>query len=183
MALYHESGLQLDLPDGAHVRLGSTDSYRPLSGQHLKEMDFAWLHDDRLVLLELKDFSLTTDALSPTDFLPVKEQASPRRFDDLVAKITDTLMMLLAAWGATRWGQGLRAELPEPMRQPLKLVVAVAVNLPAHLKVHLTALRAALNDRVRARLKLADVASVALLDYDTLLQRPTFSPYVRRLPA
>jgi hypothetical protein len=36
MAVYEESGLRLDLPDGAHFRFADTDSYRPLSGRFLK---------------------------------------------------------------------------------------------------------------------------------------------------
>jgi hypothetical protein len=64
MAVYEESGLRFDLPDGAHFRLATTVSYRPLSGQSLKEMDFAWLHEGKLVLLEVKDFTLTSEALA-----------------------------------------------------------------------------------------------------------------------
>lgn len=181
MAVYEESGLRFDLPDGAHFRLATTASYRPLSGQSLKEMDFAWLHEGKLVLLEVKDFTLTSAALCATDFVPVKDQPNPWRFDELVTKITDTLMMLLAGWGGTAWGNGLVAELPSQARVPISLVLAVGLDMPAQLKVHLSALRTALNARLQGRLKLLNVQSVALMDYDLMVSRPTFRPYVSRL--
>jgi hypothetical protein len=181
MAVYEESGLRFDLPDGMHFRFADTGSYRPLSGQFLKEMDFAWLHQGSLVLLEVKDFTMTRAALAATDFVPAKDQPNPWRFDELVKKITDTLLMLTAGWGETEWGRKLAAELPAGARKALKLVLAVGLDMPADLKVHLPALRIALNDQLRGRLKLVDVQSVALMDYDTLVSRPTFKPYVARV--
>jgi hypothetical protein len=182
MTIYEESGLRLDLPDGAHLRLAATAAYRPLSGQHLKEMDFGWLHDDRLVLLELRDYTTTTLPLSGTDLVPDKDLPSPHRFDDLVSKLTDTLLMLAACWAGTDWGQKLQAELPEAAKQPLKLVLAIGLDLPLHLRVHLPGLRAALNARMKGRMQLLGIEAVAVLHYDTLLQRSTFSPYIQRLP-
>ena len=183
MAVYEESGLRLDLPDGAHFRLAATTSYRPLSGQSLKEMDFAWIHEGRLALLEIKDFTETTAMLAGTDFVPVKGKPSPRRFDELVGKITDTLMMLLAGWSGNDWGKDLCAELPVAARKPIKLVLAVGLDLPVELRAYLSALRIALNARLQGRLKLAGVEAVALMDYDTLISRPTFKPYVARVAA
>ncbi|MBC7213752.1 MAG: hypothetical protein H5U28_00850 [Burkholderiaceae bacterium] len=181
MAVYEESGLRLDLPDGGHFRLAATAGYRPLSGQYLKEMDFSWVHEDKLVLLEVKDFTQTTAMLAAADFVPVKNQPNPWRFDELVGKITDTILMMLASWSGTAWGKSLAAELPAAVRKPIKLVLAVALDLPANLKVYLGALKTALNDRLKGRLKVAGVEAVALMDYDTLISRPTFSPYVSRL--
>ncbi len=89
--------------------------------------------------------------------------------------------MMLAGWSGNTWGKGLQSELPVPVRKPIKLVLAVGLDLPAHLKVHLGALRTALNHRLKGRLKLVGVEAVALMDYDTLISRPTFSPYVSRL--
>lgn len=181
MAVYEESGLRFDLPEGAHFRLAAAASYRPLSGQYLKEMDFCWVHEGRLVLLEVKDFTATTAMLNGADFVPAKNHPNPWRFDELVCKITDTLLMMLAGWSGNPWGKGLLAELPAAVRKPVKLVLAVGLDLPAHLKVYLGALKTALNDRLKGRLKLVGVEAVALMDYDTLISRPTFSPYVSRL--
>ncbi len=181
MAIYEESGLRFDLPDGAHFRLATTASYRPLSGQSLKEMDFAWLHENKLVLLEVKNFTLTSTPLVATDFVPIKGQPHPWRFDELVNKVTDTLLMLSAGWGRTGWGNGLAEELPNEARVPITLVLGVGLDMPAELKVHLSALRTALNARLQGRLKLIDVQSIALMDYDLMITRPTFSPYVSRL--
>jgi hypothetical protein len=181
MAAYQESGLRFDLPANAHFRFADTNSYKPLSGLSLKEMDFAWLHDGRLILLEVKDFNASKAVLADTDFVPVKGQSDPWRFDALVRKVTDSLMMLQAAWAGTSWGKNLAGELPPAARAPLDLVLAVGLDMPAHLKVHLPALRIALNARLQGRLRLVGVKSVALADYDILIAQPEFSPYVARI--
>lgn len=60
MATYVESGLCLDLPDGQHFRFADLPAYKALSGQHLKEMDFAWIADGKLVLLEVRSYAQIT---------------------------------------------------------------------------------------------------------------------------
>ncbi len=182
MSTYVESGLEVTLPDGEHFRFESLASYVSLSGQHVKEMDFAWLHDGKLWLLEVKDFKQVTDPLTIGDFIGTKGQPAPRRFEELVTKITDSLLMLMAAWAHTGWGSALKAELPAKARKPLPLRLIVAIELPATLAVHLGALKTALNDRLRGRAAMADVPVVTLLDYARLVAHPVTSPYVRLAP-
>jgi hypothetical protein len=182
VATYVESGLELNLPDGEHFRFASMATYSQVSGQQVKEMDFAWLHDGKLWLLEVKDFKQVTDPLTMGDFVAVGGKPAPRRFEDLVTKVTDSLLMLLAAWAQSGWGRKLAAELPAAARRPMPLKLIVAIELPAALAVHLGALKTALNDRLRGRVAMADVPVVTLLDYARLAANPATSPYVRLLP-
>lgn len=59
----------------------------------------------------------------------------------------------------------------------MKLVIAV--DLPAHLAIHLQGLRDSLNDRLRGRIALADVSSVVLIDYARLVANPMFSAFIK----
>lgn len=171
MATYTESGLQFNLPDGEHFRFATLPSYIPLKGHNLKEMDFAWihqgLHQRQLVLLEVKNFS-------GVSLLPYQ-----KLLDNLINKITDSLMMLLSGWSGGTWGNAFVPQLPIAARNPVPLILAVALDLPDNLRVHLSALRTALNARLKGRLQLANVQSIALMDYTTLRQNSLFSQYIR----
>jgi hypothetical protein len=166
MAVYEESALRVDLPDGSHFRFADLATYRGLSGQNLKEMDYAWLESgdgSGLVLLEIRSYAQVTETLTTRDFAK-----GARRFEALVDKVTDSLLMLGAAWAATRTGHDLSKELPEAARAPCPLRVILAVELPSALATHLGPLRDALNHRLRGRLQLFDVRAAALLDYARL---------------
>jgi hypothetical protein len=181
MAIYEESGLRLELPDGEHFRFADLPAYQALCGQHLKEMDFAWIIEPHLVLLEVRDYRRLVETLAGDDFLPRRRAEPPRRFQALIDKVTDTLLMLLAAWAGTASGQALRRQLPEAARHPKPLHLIVAIELPATLTTHLGPLRDALNQQLRGRIALADVSRVTLLDYDRLVTHPLFSPYLRKI--
>lgn len=180
MALYQESGLSIDLPAGQHFRFADLPAYRKLSGQRLKEMDFAWIADGALFMLEVKDYGQMTAALSGAHFVPVIGQAVPFRFQGLVDKVTDSVLMMLAAWADTACGRELRNALPSSAsgRVPIKLIIAL--DLPAHLSVHLQSLRDSLNEHLRGRIALADVSSVVLMDYTRLVSNPAFSAFIKR---
>ena len=107
MATYEESGLRLTLPDDQHFRFADLAPYRSLSGQHLKEMDFAWIDQGKLILLEVRSYAQVTETLTGPDFMPTKGRAAPFRFQALLDKVTDTLLMLAAAWAGTGWGRTL----------------------------------------------------------------------------
>lgn len=179
MAIYNESGLRLDLPDGQHFRFVDLPAYKPLSGQHLKEMDFAWIAGGKLFLLEVRSYAQITETLIGADFIPVKGQPTPYRYQALIDKVTDSLLMMLAAWAGTDCGREIRTALPATTKSRLPLKLVIAVELPAHLAVHLPGLRDSLNERLRGRIALADVRSVALLDYSRLLAHPLFSAFIK----
>jgi hypothetical protein len=179
---YPESGLILDLPDGQHFRFADLPPYKSLSGQHLKEMDFAWLADGKLFLLEVRSYAQVTLTLTGSDFLPTKGQPAPYRFDVLIDKVTDSLLMMLAAWADTAQGQAIRDALPAGARVRLPLKLVIAVDLPTKLVVHLQGLRDSLNERLRGRIALADVRSVVLIDYARLVSDPIFSGFIKLQP-
>lgn len=179
MATYTESGLKVELPEGQHFRFADLPAYRALSGQHLKEMDFAWVHDGTLFLLEVRSYAQVTTTLTGADLLPVKGQPAPFRHQALIDKVTDSLLMLLAAWADTERGKAIRTSLPAPAQSKLPIKLIIAVELPAALSVHLQGLRDSLNDRLRGRIALADVRSVVLIDYTRLVTNPLFSPFIR----
>lgn len=164
---YHESGLQVTLPNEEHFRFATLPSYIPLKDQHLKEMDFAWIHQGKLVLLEVKSFS-------GVSVLPYQ-----KLLDNLINKVTDSLMMLLSGWSGGAWGRAFVPQLPVAAQTSTSLILAVALDLPIHLQTHLNPLRDALNNRLKGRLQLANVSSVTLMDYSRLRKNPLFSPYIR----
>lgn len=179
MARYNESGLTFDLPDGQHFRFSALAAYQRLSGQHLKEMDFAWVADGKLYLLEVRSYAQVGSALAGTDLVAPVGQAKPHRYEALIDKITDSLLLLLSAWANTHTGQSIKAELPAVARARLPLKLVVALELPASLTVHLPVLRDSLNERMRGRMALADVRSVAILDYTRLLADPKFGALIK----
>lgn len=76
VAIYNESGLTLDLPDGRHFRFADLPAYKLLSGQNLREMDFAWVDAGKLFLLEVRSYAQVSTTLTGADFVPVKGQAA-----------------------------------------------------------------------------------------------------------
>ncbi len=140
MAIYNESGLTFDLPDGQHFRFS---------------------------------------ALAGADLVALNGGAKPYRYQALIDKLTDSLLMLLAAWADTDLGLTIKAELPLLARSRLPLKLVIALDLPAELTVHLPVLRDSLNERMRGRMALADVRGVALIDYPRLLANPVFGAFIK----
>lgn len=182
MATYSESGLVLNLPDGHHFRFADLPSYKSLCSQHLKEMDFAWLAGGKLFLLEVRSYGQVTQTLTGADFVPIKNQPTPFRFQTLVDKVTDSLLMMLAVWADTKQGQAISGDLPVGARVRLPLKLVIAVDLPTSLSVHLQGLKDSLNARLRGRIAMSDVRSIVLIDYGRLVTDPTFSGFIHLQP-
>lgn len=182
MAIYQESGLRFDLPDGQHFRFADLAAYKAVSGLSMKEMDFAWIEGGRLFLLEVRSYAQVGTTLTGADFLPAQGQATPFRFQALIDKVTDTTLMLLAAWAGTAWGAQLRADLPTAARTPLPLKLIIAVELPPTLTMHLQGLRDSLNARLQGRVGIADVPRIALVDYGRLVADPVFGGRISAVP-
>ena len=149
-------------------RFEQLQSYRSLSGQFLKEMDFAWCYNSRLYLLEVRDYRDLDKTLHLDDLVPPGGGNSPRRFSQLIDKLTDSLLMLFSVWAGTQRGALLAAELPVLAQRPTSMRLIIALGLPAHLSTHLGVLSDAINARVHGRVALADITRVAVLDYDRL---------------
>ncbi len=178
---YVESCLDVYLPDRQHFRFADLPSYQKLKGQNLKEMDFALVSGGKLYLLEVRSYQQLVDDLAGSDFVPAKGRATPYRYLTLARKVTDSLMMLMAAWAGSPSGCGpaIRGDLPVCAASSLQVILTIAVDLPKHLTPHLSALRSSLNASLRGRMALAGVESVAVIDYQTLVGDPLFGQFIR----
>ncbi|MEA3641702.1 MAG: hypothetical protein VBE63_17440 [Lamprobacter sp.] len=130
-------------------------------------MDFAWYHDSRLCLLEIRDYRNLRSALAATDLVPRSKEAAPHRFTTLVDKVTDSLLMLLAMQANTLKGKQLAADLPTFAKTRKSLTLIIALGLPDNLRVHISSIRTSLNAKIKGRIALADIDSVAVLDYQS----------------
>jgi hypothetical protein len=176
MAQYDESGLRLFLVENEHFRFQDLATYQMLKGQRLKEVDFCWherseqnhngqaVQQSRIILLELKEFTRSRSTLLASDFTD-----KAHRFETLINKIVDSLLLLAAAWLGTEKGSTLFAELPAFARQRLPIKIIIGLDLPATLRTHLGVLRDKLNARLRGRMALLDIDRVAVLSYQQLL--------------
>jgi hypothetical protein len=179
MAQYDESGLRLFLNDKAHFRFESLSAYSLLKGQRLKEVDFCW-HDtddnqNRLILLELKEFSRSRDKLGAADLTD-----KAYRFETLINKVVDSLLILAAAWLGTQKGLPLRGDLPPFAQQRMPLKIIIGLDLPVHMASHYGVLRDKFNARLRGRIALFDIESVAILNYQQLLLK--YAQFIQRIP-
>ncbi len=164
MPVYAEPGFSVALPDWLSFRLQDCESYSTLCGQGLSEMDFGWWEDapqPTLWLLEVKDYG----HLAPEEQLP--EHLIPK----LVAKATDTLLLLAAAWIPTGRGQDIARWLPEPCRSfpaaPKRLKLVFALRLPPERRALVPALKDKVNQQLRGRIGLFDLKQVILVDHET----------------
>ena len=130
----------------------------------------------------MRSYSQVTTTLTGSDFVPAKGQPVPHRFQALIDKVTDSALMLLAAWAGSTWGQQLKAALPVPAQSVLPLKLVIAVDLPAPLTVHLQGLRDSLNARLQGRVATAGASRVVLIDYARLTSDPAFNTMVTRHP-
>ncbi|RKZ50904.1 MAG: hypothetical protein DRR16_05610 [Candidatus Parabeggiatoa sp. nov. 3] len=168
MTIYHESGLRLTLPAGKHFRFQDCKAYKSLNGQNLKEMDFCWWQEDenRLWLIELKDYA----NLTPAECLP------NHLLDNLIAKATDSLLMLAACWAKTGKGQEFLSCLPSsvqefprhPQQLKLKLFFILKIDV-SMFKDEIDALKYELNNRLRGRVALFNIRHVSLVDHLTVI--------------
>lgn len=187
MAQYDESGLRLVLADGEHFRFQDLATYQSLKGQRLKEMDFCWLDRTatqdasnqaqwhRLILLELKEFTGLRSLLHESDLTH-----KAYRFETLINKIVDSLLLLAAAWAGTAKGSQLCADLPMFARQPMRAKVIIGLDLPPSLHPHFGVLRDQLNARMRGRVALFDIERVTLVNYQQLVAK--YPRLISRIP-
>jgi len=167
MTDFTESGLTISLPDGNSFRFQDLSKYTELKGQNLKEVDYCWWDDrtNTFWLLEIKDYSnLTTAEKLPNDLL-----------ETLTNKVTDSLLMLGAAWSNTNTGNSILSELPTIFqsfpKSPHKMkIVCVLKLLEHHKKVELGTLKTKFRNRLEGRISLFDLKHVTLTDHETAIQ-------------
>jgi hypothetical protein len=118
MPIFEESGLRVALPAEGSFRFADIAAYRRVSGQAVSEMDVGWLDRDRLILLELKDYS--------------EHESRQDLRAKLVAKGRDSLVMLHAVWrDLGDFARALGSELPPGCRAPQKLLLVFVLKTGA----------------------------------------------------
>lgn len=116
-------------------------------------------------MLELKEFSRSRENLSSSDLVD-----KAHRFETLINKVADSLMQLATTWLGTTTGLALRKDLPTFAQQRLALKLIIGLDLPPSLASHQGVLRDKFNARLRGRLELFDITSVAVINYSQLLK-------------
>lgn len=88
---YIESGITVSLPDRQHFRFENLRTYKQLSGQGLKEMDFCWVvQTGKKGRGEVKKTVYLMEIWSN----PFVDKA----VDSLIGKVVDSLLMLASFW-------------------------------------------------------------------------------------
>ncbi len=106
-----ESGVELGLPDKDHFRFQDCEAYNKVKGMGIKEMDFCW-------------WNQTKDSIYLLEALDTKKDSSQEILLKIVVKGLDSLLLLLAVWMDTRFGESLGSELPKsfPTAIPTKFI-------------------------------------------------------------
>lgn len=161
--IFEESGFKVDLSTVDWFRFSECPGYKEIKGLHLKEMDFGWWDSssNRLILLELKGVELWS---GPGAFTTPPHK---HLIDNLRDKITDTLLMLSAAWLQTNKGNEIRECLPASVREfhdLSGLSFIVLVDTPESSRPLLGVVKDAVNGKLAGKVRLFDVKNVAVLD-------------------
>lgn len=147
MSIFRESGITVTLTNLDHHRFCDLPTYRAISGQHVREVDYCWLQHkatgsiqaDTLVGLELKNYEKTD---IPVDTF----------FNDLIKKIRDTLSLFSAAWLQQGLGAQLQNELPQSYRTfspQRKIILVMLVNITSNQTIALKSVR----EKLKAQIK------------------------------
>lgn len=113
----------------------------------------------------------TSPGAAPRRLGAALKDVAPYRFLQLVDKVTDSLLMLLAVRANTKRSQALGEQLPDFAKSHVRVRLIIALGLPPNLKIHLSVLRQSLNARLKGRIALADIDAVSVLDYERLCEK------------
>lgn len=174
---YDESGLRFSLP-AEHFRICDIPLYDQLKSFALKEMDFCWLENNRILLVEVKDFRQATPQTLKS-FLPEKH-LSPSRFLAWVDKVTDAMLILQAIWLDSSQGGAFRSQVPPWAGKPKPLTFIIAICLPQSLVQHQLTLRDKIVNRLKGRMMLGKDYRFSFMGYDELCRY--YGTRVSRLP-
>lgn len=181
MNIFVESGIQVDLTGKPHFRFENLNVYngrRGLSGRSVKEMDFCWLDNGRLIMLELKSFSETSEIakqgnISAADFTAYLIQ-------ETAPKIWDSLLMFSACWLPTQKGLILRNELDPDFHALIeKIHIVIVLDVPEWFKAYFDTLRQRFQIVLNGKLALFDCKNNLTVCMPHQLKRTSLRDYVR----
>ncbi|MBF0131418.1 MAG: hypothetical protein HQL75_02370 [Magnetococcales bacterium] len=156
MAIYEESNVRVDLTGIPHFRFQNLAAYKKISGQHVKEMDFCWLRDGKLFMLEAKAYSDEREQAKEKNV--TAEQFVEYLVDKTAPKVWDSLLMFSACWLPTDKGTKFRADLPEEFHTPIcPICIVIVLDVPDWFKrQHFATLRTRFRDVLRGKMALFD---------------------------
>lgn len=162
VAIYGESNVRVDLTGKPHFRFQDLDTYRSISGQHVKEMDFCWLRDGKLFMLEVKAYSDEVEQAKEENV--TAEQFVKYLVDKTAPKVWDTLLMFSACWLPTRKGIEFRDNLSEAFHTPIcPIYVVIVLDVPSWFKrQHFATLRTRFRGVLRGKMALFDSKSIVV---------------------
>ncbi len=127
-------------------------------------MDFCWIHNGEIVMLELKDYTRLPDLSEVRDRFP----------RNIAKKVADAAFMLFAVWTVREGAKDLRKELPRWACTPKPLRVIVAVRVRADEALLWAEAFRRLRDATVGYAKLADMnrgRKIFVWDYDFLQRK------------
>ncbi|MBF0604612.1 MAG: hypothetical protein HQL07_13080 [Nitrospirae bacterium] len=162
MAIDEESNVRVDLTGKPHFRFQDLAAYKKISGQHVKEMDFCWLRDGKLFMLEVKAYSDEMEQAKEENV--TAEQFVKYLVDKTAPKVWDSLLMFSACWLPTNQGTQFRDDLPKAFHTPIcPICVVIVLDVPAWLKrQHFATLRTRFRDVLRGKMTLFDSENIII---------------------
>ncbi len=171
--IYTESDLTIDLTDKEYFRFEALPTYKRLSGENIKEMDFTFIEDGKLYFLEVKSFEKFFKHPQKISF----PEAMAELKIDLPKTLSDALLMMAAVWLETKTGNALKKEgIADSMTQVKPCILILALDLIESPEANLSVLNTAISSYLNGYLKLYD-AKFILLSYKELQER---FPFIKR---
>lgn len=177
MSLFVESGIELDLTGKPHFRFTNLKAYQAICGQHVQEMDYCWIYNDELILLEVKSYSEESDIARQAELTP--DKFTDYLVQKTVPKIWDSLLMLSACWLSTQKGLLFRCELSDVFHTLAgKIRIVIVVDLPDNLKTYFPTIRDRFQTVSKGKLALFDCKNLIVCMPQQLAETP-LKEYVR----
>jgi hypothetical protein len=167
--VYDESGLKLDFTNMEVFRLADLRTYEKVKGRSVKEIDFIFIHNQKLYFLEIEDF--THPLRKP------KQGEVENLTSRLIKKSEDTLLLMSSVWIKTQAGQQLRQEgIPAVFSKFQPFTIIHGLDLPTELQEHFEALNSNVTAALSGKISLFD-SKVVVLKYEKLLE---YFPFIQR---
>lgn len=165
--VYEESNVKVDLTGKPHFRFQDLAAYKSISGQHVKEMDFCWLNNGELFLLEVKTYA---------DEVPQakEENITADKFikylvDKTAPKVWDSLLMFSACWLPTNKGKEFLTDLPQQFHVPIgRICVVIVLDVPGWFKQYFGTLKKRFQKVLQGKMALFDSKCIIVCMPDQL---------------
>lgn len=159
MSISVESGMRVDLTGKPHFRFQELTAYQSVSGQHVKEMDYCWLDNNVLFMLELKSYS--AEVVEAREGQKASDQFVDYLIDKTAPKVWDSLLLLSACWLRTKKGDKLRQELDVQFHVRIERIrVVIVLEVPDWFKPQFETLKRQFRKVLLGKMALFDSSSL-----------------------